>query len=126
LGFGAGNESSLHPEAAAGVGGVGGDSGCAAEEGLGDLARGRLAEGSADITTGTGAVEGNGFAEESGLISEGGVEAGTVDAHGGSEGGQGRALVAVLPEDAHCGFEGYFAAKGAGTTGTGFGGQGCG
>jgi len=86
--FGAGGERSVDPEAAAGVGGVGGVGDGTAEEGLGDEAGGGLAERAAHVAARAGAVAGHGLAEERGLVSEGGVEAGAVDAHGRGELGE--------------------------------------
>lgn len=99
--FGAGDEGSLDPEAAAGISGVGSHGDRAAEQHLGNLPRSGLAESAANVAAGTGAVTRHGFAEESGLVSEGGVEARAVYAHGGGQRGKRRAFIPLPPEDAH-------------------------
>ena len=122
--FGAGDECALDPEAAAGIGVVGGHRNGAAEQHLRDLAGARLAKCSADVAAGAGAVACDRLAKEAGLVAERGVKAGAVDAHGGGERGERSAFVALLPEHPHSGVEGLIAIEGARATGLGLSGEG--
>ena len=110
--LGAGDKGSLDPEAAAGISGVGGHGDRAAEQHLGNLARLGLAKRAAHVAPGTCAVARHRFAEEFGLVSEGGVEARAIDAHGGGQRGKRRAFISLPPEDAHGGIEGQLAVEG--------------
>ena len=106
VGVVAAGEGGVDGEAAGGIFGVGEMLDGALEEFFGDGAGGGLVEGGLDVGGWASVVAVEDFFEEGLLVAEGGVEGGSIDAHGFGEVGEGGAFVAFLPEDIQRGVEG--------------------
>jgi Domain of unknown function (DUF5069) len=114
-------EGALDHEASGGMPGVAEQVGGAIEQGLNGRAGGGPGQCVAKVSNGAGGIAIERFTEEILFIAEGGVEAGSINAHGGGEIGEGSALVTFFPEDEESGVKGLVGVEGAGSADDGGG-----